>query len=740
MCGINAFISAYTGKFSALDLKQQRAFALANSRKLRHRGPDGTGCYQINNHVFTHERLSIIDPKGGNQPLFGAGLQANITQVLCVNGEIFNYQELKKSTEFMEQYPYTSGSDCEVILALWNSYGGGTKITESNAIELLGKLNGQFSFILYESDRNTGLETVFIARDPFGITSLYYGITNSNDHHLNNKANGYSGLYVASEMKALRKTPAISNISVFPNGHMMLFSKDISQTDGYVTGETGENDMNLTLTKKLSLYLSRIIATTDIGEEAVKCDIYRKKLDENQINNLSDSDIIEIIKLITYNVQFVGSTIGNMETLELFIGYIKDKYSSTTNENSETIVKLLDKLILNIEQAYVSVIETHAKPVEYFSRLPIGNWLVEGYKNTSNKFGCMLTDNSYDNPEYAKIREEFINAVKIRMVSDVPYGVLLSGGLDSSLVASIVSRYYHDNSSGNDIPTIHKLNTFSIGLKDAPDLLKARVVAKHIGSEHHEFVFTLQEAWDALPDVIRALETYDITTIRASTPMYLMSRKIKALGIKMVLSGEGSDELLGGYLYFHQAPDDISHQMECKRRLRDLAYFDCLRADKSTMAWGLEARVPFLDVNFVNTCIDIPMNIKAQNQMEKYVLRRAFDSKDIEGENKCFLPDEILWRQKEQFSDGVGYGWIDYLKDTTTSLITDEEFAWGSRKFPHNTPATKEAYYYRKVYEDIFGVGCAVTTAKKWIPNQEWSGVSADPSGRAQLTHIAKNV
>jgi asparagine synthetase B (glutamine-hydrolysing) len=736
MCGINAFISAYTGKFSAINVEKQRAFALSNSRKIRHRGPDGTGCYQINNHVFTHERLSIIDPKGGNQPLFGAGIQANITQVLCVNGEIFNYQELKKSSEFMANYPYTSGSDCEVILSLWNSYGGGTKITEANAIELLGKLNGQFSFILYESDKNTGLETVFIARDPFGITSLYYGITN-NTNNTDNPANDIenTGFYVASEMKALRKTPAISNISVFPNGHMMLFSRDIAKSNEYI-----EADGNIGLTNEISLYLSRIIATTNNADDAVKADTYRKLLQIcSTINGLEHTDLFNIIELIINNVKSVGSTIGNMETLEKFCYFLKStSHSFYSNPNYElSITSKIRTLIKSINDAYLNVIEETAKPIEYFSRLPIGNWLVEGYNNTYPKFEHMLTNNSYDNPEYTRIREAFINAVKIRMVSDVPYGVLLSGGLDSSLVASIVSRYYHDNSSGNDIPTIHKLNTFSIGLKDAPDLIKARVVAKHIGSEHHEFIFTLQEAWDALPDVIRALETYDITTIRASTPMYLMSRKIKALGIKMVLSGEGSDELLGGYLYFHQAPDDISHQMECKRRLRDLAYFDCLRADKSTMSWGLEARVPFLDVNFVNTCIDIPMNIKAQNKMEKYVLRRAFDSKDIEGEDKCFLPDDILWRQKEQFSDGVGYGWIDYLKDTTNKLVTDEEFSWASRKFPHNSPATKEAFYYRKVYEEIFGAGCAVTTVKKWIPNQEWSGVSADPSGRAQLTHIA---
>jgi asparagine synthase (glutamine-hydrolysing) len=490
---------------------------------------------------------------------------------------------------------------------------------------------------------------------------------------------------------------------------------------------------------------------------------------------MKNEDLLGMTEFITNNVLSVGSTIGNMKTLETFCCFLKCKANDLFGDNSQSKTNALfgdnsqvdtsrslftskvATLVKNIEEAYLNVIGETAKPIEYFSRLPIGNWLVEGYNDTSAKYSSILTtefvtDNSADNSpgsfynyaEYSHIRDEFINAVKIRMVSDVPYGVLLSGGLDSSLVASIVSRYYHDNSSGDDIPTIHKLNTFSIGLKDAPDLIKARVVAKHIGSEHHEFVFTLQEAWDALPDVIRALETYDITTIRASTPMYLMSRKIKALGIKMVLSGEGSDELLGGYLYFHQAPDDISHQMECKRRLRDLAYFDCLRADKSTMAWGLEARVPFLDVNFIKTCIDIPMNIKAQSitpglpKIEKYVLRRAFDSKYIEGDDKCFLPDEILWRQKEQFSDGVGYGWIDYLKDMTTKLVSNDEFAWASRKFPHNTPATKEAYYYRKVYEDIFGANCAVTTVKKWIPNQEWSGVSADPSGRAQLTHIAK--
>lgn len=663
MCGITAIINP---KDNIIDIKKQRINALRNSRAIRHRGPDGTGAYQINNHIFTHERLSIIDPKGGNQPLFGSTVATDsgkVVQVLCVNGEIFNFKELKDSCDYMRNYRYKTGSDCEVLLALWNMLGAGdafingstesTQIQNTIAIQFFEKLNGQYSFVLYEFNEITGREIVFVGRDPFGITSLY--------HSYDQETGAY---YIASELKALVNTPVAKNISIFENGCYVLKHSDPSiKNTGFKPFTTLPQTYNYTCYLPTCKWL------------------YNYDINDDKTTTLEKPENATLSKYLPDS------------TLECITAEI---LSDTEQDES-----------------YIEQNISLKEPItETFELLNL----------------------------YKTIRTAFIDAVKIRMVSDVPYGVLLSGGLDSSLVASIVSRYYHESSTGDDVPIIHKLNTFSIGLPDAPDLLKAREVAAHIKSQHHEFTFTLQEAWDALPEVIEALETYDITTIRASTPMYLMSRKIKALGIKMVLSGEGSDELLGGYLYFHAAPNNRAHRRECKRRLKDLAYFDCLRADKSTMSWGLEARVPFLDLNFVAKCIDIHKDIKCQKGIEKYVIRRAFDSKglgEVINESDAFLPDSILWRQKEQFSDGVGYGWIDFLKDSTSKLVTDEDFANAAQLYPYNTPATKEAYYYRYLYTQIFG-DIGVTTVKKWIPNQKWAGVSADPSGRAQSTHIAK--
>ena len=248
-------------------------------------------------------------------------------------------------------------------------------------------------------------------------------------------------------------------------------------------------------------------------------------------------------------------------------------------------------------------------------------------------------------------------------MSDVPFGVLLSGGLDSSLIASITSRLIKNNNS-----FLGKLHTFSIGLKNSPDLLAARKVADFLGTEHHELSFTVQDGLDSIRNLIYHLETFDVTTIRASTPMFLMSRKIKSYGIKMVLSGEGADEIFGGYLYFHKAPSDQEFHSECVKRVNELHHFDCLRANKSTMAWGLEARVPFLDQKFVDYGIPIHPQLKCK-KIEKYILRKAFDTKE-----NPYLPEEILWRQKEQFTDGVGYSWLDSLVETCNKSVSDEEF------------------------------------------------------------------
>jgi asparagine synthase (glutamine-hydrolysing) len=293
-------------------------------------------------------------------------------------------------------------------------------------------------------------------------------------------------------------------------------------------------------------------------------------------------------------------------------------------------------------------------------------------------------------------------------MTEVPFGVLLSGGLDSSLVASITAKL-----------TNEKINTFSIGLQGAPDLKYARIVADHIKSNHHEFHFTVEEGIACLNDIVRHLETYDVTTIRASIPMYLLSKKIREKGIKMVLSGEGADEILGGYLYFHQAPNDVEFHRECVKRLNDLPYFDSLRANKSTMAWGIEARVPFLDRDFIETSLCIDPKIKLKDGIEKHVLRNAFTTDN-------YLPDSILWRQKEQFSDGVGYNWIDSIKS----------FAEHNCRKKHENMTLEESYYY-DIYTSIFGQNND-HFVRRWIPRTQWDGVSYDPSGRAQKTHIDK--
>ena len=329
-----------------------------------------------------------------------------------------------------------------------------------------------------------------------------------------------------------------------------------------------------------------------------------------------------------------------------------------------------------------------------------------------------------ENVVLERVKNSLIQAVDKRLMADVPFGTLLSGGLDSSLVTSIASRLFTQN---NGSVWHQKLHTFSIGLKEAPDLKHAKEVADFLGTYHHELNFTVQEGLDAIRDVIYHLETYDVTTIRASTPMYLMSRKIKATGIKMVLSGEGADEILGGYLYFHNAPSEREFHQECIDRVKNLHTFDCLRANKSTMAWGLEVRVPFLDKQFLETAVPIRQNLKL-NKIEKYCLRKAFGDPEDR-----YLPDSVLWRQKEQFGDGVGYNWIDSLIKQTEEMFTDEEFEELKKNYEVNPPMTKEALYFRIIFEERFP-NCA-ETVDYWIPNTKWEGVKADPSGRAQTVH-----
>jgi asparagine synthase (glutamine-hydrolysing) len=376
--------------------------------------------------------------------------------------------------------------------------------------------------------------------------------------------------------------------------------------------------------------------------------------------------------------------------------------------------------------------------------------------------------------DYAKLKSRLEQAVRRQMMSDVPFGVLLSGGLDSSLIASIAARELRSSSSNQE----KKLMTFSIGLEGSPDLKHAKIVAEHIGSDHHEFHFTVEEGIAALRDVIHHVETFDRTTIRASTPMYLMAKKIKALGVKMVLSGEGADEIFGGYLYFHKAPDKLAFFQETRSKLMTLEYYDCLRANKSMMAWGVEVRVPFLDKEFVDYAMnEIDPKFKMcggkEKKMEKYILRRAFDGSDQDThavdlsatnppphntlstltatneKNRIHLPPHILWRQKEQFSDGVGYSWIDFLKEYTDRHVSNERMKLAKQRFTYKTPSTKEDYFYRNVFNDLFpcsscvdcvhyeprSIACSSATAILWDKAFQ-AASSLDPSGRSVLVHV----
>ena len=350
--------------------------------------------------------------------------------------------------------------------------------------------------------------------------------------------------------------------------------------------------------------------------------------------------------------------------------------------------------------------------------------------------------------DIALLRKSLEDAVKRQLMSDVPYGVLLSGGLDSSIIAAITQKFAAKRVESDDTQVAWwpRLHSFAVGLEGSPDLLAAKLAADHIGTVHHEVHFTIQEALDAVEDVVYHLETYDITTIRASTPMYLLARVIKSMGIKMVLSGEGSDEIFGGYLYFHKAPNKKELHEELVRKLSKLHLYDCLRANKSLAAWGVEGRVPFLDKEFIDVAMTINPADKLSGihadgaalsrdkmpKMEKWILRKAFED---------YLPPEIAWRQKEQFSDGVGYNWIDTLKKVTEERVSDAQFAARAKRFPMNTPLNKEEYYYRSIFAKFFpsetaaktvpheaSVACSTATALEW--DEDFKHMN-DPSGRA---------
>ena len=551
MCGI---VAIFNVKEQTPELRTK---ALGMSKKIRHRGPDWSGIHCSGSAILAHERLSIVDPESGGQPLFSPDGK----QVLAVNGEIYNHQEIRE--RYKGRYDFQTGSDCEVILALYRDKG----------IDFLEDLNGIFAFALYDEEQDAFL----IARDHIGVIPFYIGY------------NADGKVFVASELKALE---------------------------------------------------------------------------------------------------------GECERYEPFLpGHY------------------------------------------YWSKAPgMKPW----YKRD-----WMEYDNVKDNPASSDaIRKSLCAAVKRQMMSDVPYGVLLSGGLDSSVISAITESYAErrietDSQSRAWWPRLH---SFAVGLKGAPDLAKARLVADYIGTVHHEINYTIQEGLDALRDVIYFIETYDITTVRASVPMYLLARVIKSMGIKMVLSGEGADEIFGGYLYFHKAPSAEEFHKETVRKLSKLHQYDCLRANKSLSAWGVEGRVPFLDKEFLDVAMRTNPKAKMcslngsdpKASMEKRIVREAFED---------MLPEEVAWRQKEQFSDGVGYSWIDTLKKITSEAVTDEQMAHAAERFPINTPLCKEEYYYRSIFEEHFpsesaarsvpheaSVACSTAVALEW--DEAWKNMN-DPSGRA---------
>ncbi len=570
MCGIVAILNV---KEQTQALRQK---ALKMSQKIRHRGPDWSGIYCGGSAILAHERLSIVDPESGGQPLYSPDRK----QVLAVNGEIYNHQEIRR--RFAGQYDFQTGSDCEVILALWKEWRQNYSLTSHHSplTSMLEQLSGIFAFVLYDEERNEFL----IARDPIGVIPLYIGYDSDGT------------IYVASELKALEGQ--CERYEPFLPGHYLY------------SGEWREMR----------------------GER----------------NNLQD-------------------------------------YSLTP----------------------------------YYHR----DW--------------MQYDAVKDNPaSVSAIHDALELAVRRQLMSDVPYGVLLSGGLDSSVISAIAEKYSEMRIEDNSQTKAYwpRLHSFAVGLKGAPDLAKARLVADHIGTVHHEINYTIQEGLDAIRDVIYYIETYDVTTVRASTPMYLLARVIKSMGIKMVLSGEGADEIFGGYLYFHKAPSARDFHEETVRKLSKLHLYDCLRANKSLSAWGVEGRVPFLDKEF----LDVAMRTNPEAKMcpgqtiEKKIVREAFAD---------MLPEAVAWRQKEQFSDGVGYNWIDTLKAVTAAAVSDEQMAHAAERFPINPPKNKEEYYYRSIFAEHFpsdsaarsvpseaSVACSTAIALEW--DAAFKNMN-DPSGRA---------
>ena len=636
MCGfVGAFDLSCGGQPIAEGLKEElRSQVLEMSKKIRHRGPDWSGVYTGQNAILSHERLSIVDPLSGKQPLVSDDEKI----ILAANGEIYNHKALRAS--FEGKYNFRTGSDCEVIIPLYKECiaameNGSCKYGDFSA--MIEKLSGIFAFALYDSQRDAYL----IARDEIGVIPLYQGW---------DKAGRY---YVASELKALEGD--CQTIEEFPNG-------------SYLWSKAGEVSPSLP--------------------------------------SQSASGI---------------SPAGSADSLR------STGLSATPSAGSDAARSACSQF----------------SPVKWYHR----SW--ESFENVKDAARATDEKGEIINPSVIeKVRNGLENAVKAQLMSDVPYGVLLSGGLDSSIIAAITQKFSKKRveSDSKESAWWPQLHSFAVGLEGSPDLVAAQKAADYIGTVHHEVHFTIQEALDALPDVIYHIETYDITTVRASTPMYLLARVIKSMGIKMVLSGEGSDELFGGYLYFHKAPDAKEFHEELVRKMSKLHLYDCLRANKSLMAWGVEGRVPFLDKDFIDIAMSLnpgdKMNIRLPEgaehagaggqRIEKWILRKAFED---------LLPESIAWRQKEQFSDGVGYNWIDTLKKITEEKVSDAEFARRENRFPVNPPKTKEEYYYREIYSRLFpsdsaakcvpheaGVACSTAKALEW--DAAWKNMD-EPSGRA---------
>lgn len=478
---------------------------------------------------------------------------------------------------------------------------------------------------------------------------------------------------------------------------------------------------------------------------AVNGEIYNHKALEQELDQAYDFKTKSDCEVILPLYQQKGlEFIDELEGMFAFILYDEEQDAYLIARDHIGIIPLYTGFDENGNFYVASEMKALVPVCKTVQEFPPGHylWSKTGELKKYYKRDWMSFDAVKDNETSLEdLKESFERSVKSHLMSDVPYAVLLSGGLDSSLVSAIAAKYVAKRVEDDDQSDAWwpRLHSFSVGLKGAPDLVAAQKVADMIGTVHHEVHFTIQEGIDAIRDVIYYLETYDTTTIRAATPMYLMSRKIKAMGIKMVLSGEGADEIFGGYLYFHKAPNAEEFHEETVRKLERLHMFDCARANKATSAWGVEARVPFLDKEFM----DVAMRLNPQDKMcldgkmEKWILRKAFDNGD-------YLPAEVLWRQKEQFGDGVGYSWIDSIKEYVDQEVSDQQLATAEFRFPINTPDTKEAYFYRTIFEGYFpqesaancvpggkSIACSTVEALEW--DESFKNM-ADPSGRSVIS------